>query len=127
MSKPNLSPLEAEEAQTLMEYMQARNLKFTHIRNETGRADENGKIRNMRAVLDYKAGVSPGFPDFAVVLPNVGLLLIELKRVQGSNTSDAQLSWIAALNTCPGVESHVCKGAAAAIDIIEEIYPSRRR
>lgn len=127
MGKPNLSPLEADEADTLMDYMRARGLKFTHIRNETGRPDANGKVTNMRAVLDFRAGVSPGFPDFAVVLPGVGLLLIELKRVTGSHTSEAQLSWVEALNTCPGVEAHVCKGAAAGIDLIEEILPSRRR
>lgn len=124
---PNLTPLESEEAQTLMDYMHARNLRFTHIRNETGRPDENGKIRNMRAVLDYQAGVSPGFPDFAVVLPGRGMLLIELKRTKGGKAYDAQLEWIAALNTCPGVEAHVCKGAATAIDIIEELLPSKRR
>jgi hypothetical protein len=116
-------PLEAEEADTLMQYMKLRGLKFTHIKNETGRALAGGKVRNWKAVWDARDGVSAGFPDFAVVLPHIGMVLIELKRLKGSNTSDAQLSWVEALNTCPGVEARVCKGADAAIAFIEELYP----
>lgn len=125
-SKPNLTPLEADEAHTLMQYMQARNLRFTHIKNETGIADERGKIKNFRALMDARDGVSPGFPDFAIVLPGVGLLCIELKRLEGSKTSEAQLEWIDALNTIPGVAAHVCKGASESIDTIESYYPIKR-
>lgn len=127
MSKPNLTPLEADEARTFMQYLQARGLRFTHIKNETGIGDKRGKINNFRALMDYQDGVSPGFPDFAIVLPNIGLLLIELKRLEGSKTSDEQVKWIDALNTCPGVEAHVCKGAAASIAVVEEILPLKRR
>jgi hypothetical protein len=123
MSKPNLTPLEADEAHTLMQYMQARGLKFTHVKNETGVRDKRGEIRNFRAMMDAKDGVSPGFPDFVIVLPNIGLLCIELKRLAGNEATPAQLQWIDALNTVPGVEAHVCKGAAASIKIIEQFMP----
>lgn len=119
----NLNPLEAEEAKTLMDYMHARGLKFTHIRNETMGKRSDGKIRNWQAVLDYQAGVSPGFPDFCVVIPNKGLLFIELKRRKGGKLSDAQAGWITALNTVPGVQAERCDGADAAIAFIERIYP----
>jgi hypothetical protein len=126
VSKPNLTPLEAQEAHTFMQYLQARGLKFTHVKNETAMADERGKIKNFRALMDYQDGVSPGFPDFIIVLPGTGLLVIELKRLKGNEATPAQLEWIAALNTVPGVEAHVCKGAEACIKITEEIYPSKR-
>ena len=126
MSKPNLTPLESEEAHTAMQYMQARGIKFTHVKNETGIKDERGKIKNFRALMDYQDGVSPGFPDFVIVLPGVGLLCPELKREQGNEATPAQLEWIAALNTIPGVEARVCKGAGKLIEFIEEFYPLRK-
>lgn len=126
-SKPNTTPLESDEARTLMQYMQARRLRFTHIKNETGRADANGKIRNMQAVYDFQDGVSAGFPDFAIILPDIGLLLIELKRTQGGKVSEPQKEWIKALNTVPGVEAQVCYGATGAIALIEEIMPLKKR
>lgn len=123
MAKPNLTPLESAEARTLMQYMQLRKLKFTHIKNETGRPDSSGKIRNWQAIYDKQDGVSAGFPDFAIVLPKIGLLIIELKREKGGTVSPAQLEWIEALNGCPGVAAHVCKGAGASIECIESYYP----
>jgi hypothetical protein len=126
MSKPNLTPLEKDEAHTLMQYMQRRGLKFTHVKNETGISDERGKIKNFRALMDYQDGVSPGFPDFIIILPGIGLLCIELKRLEGNEATAAQLEWIKALNTIPGVEAHVCKGANASIGLIEDIYPLTR-
>ena len=117
------TPTEAQEAHTLMAYMKLRGLKYTHIKNETGRPVAGAKVRNWKAVWDARDGVSPGFPDFAIVLPHRGLLLIELKRTKGSKTSPEQLDWIGALNTCPGVEAHVIKGAEASIKLIEELLP----
>src|SRR6266567_715569 len=111
MNKPNLTPLEADEAHTLMQYMQLRGLKFTHIKNETGMSDKRGKIKNFRALMDYQDGVSPGFPDFCIVLPNIGLLFIELKRMKGNEATTAQCAWIDTLNTIPGVQAACCKGA----------------
>lgn len=116
-------PLEADEAKTLMDYMHARGLKFTHIRNETMGQRSDGKIRNWQAVLDYQAGVSPGFPDFCVVLPGIGLLFIELKRERGGKVSDNQKAWITALNTVPGVQAEACEGAGKSIAFIERFYP----
>jgi hypothetical protein len=125
VGKPNLTPLESEEAHTSMQYMQARGLKFTHVKNETGMADERGKIKNFRALMDYQDGVSPGFPDFIIVLPGIGLLVPELKREKGNEATPSQLDWITALNTIPGVEARVCKGAKELIAFIEEFYPPK--
>jgi hypothetical protein len=123
MNKP--VPLESQEADTLMAYLRDRGLMFTHIKNETGRSFDKGDGKNWRAIWDKRDGVSKGFPDFAVVLPDIGLAMVELKRLRGSKTSPEQLAWVAALNTCPGVEARVCKGAMAAIAFIEELSPSK--
>lgn len=128
MSQPNLTPLEKDEAETLMQYLQTRGLKFTHVKNETGRSDRRERadgtvIRNFQAMLDYQLGVSPGFPDFVIAVPYSGLLIVELKRLKGNEATDAQQDWIDTLNTIPGVEARCCKGAAAAIDFVEEVYP----
>lgn len=117
-------PLESAEADTFMSYLRQRGLRFTHVKNETGRADASGKVMNWKAVWDKRDGVSKGFPDFAVVLPGIGLALPELKREYYGVTSGEQLEWIDALNTCPGVEARVCEGAKAAIAFIEELSPS---
>lgn len=128
MSKPNLTPLEKDEAVTAMQYLQARNLMFTHVKNEIGFGDErelkDGRvIRNFQAMRDYQLGVAKGFPDFVIVLPYVGLLIIELKRQKGNAVTPEQQAWIDALNTIPGVQAACCKGAAALIDLVEYLYP----
>jgi hypothetical protein len=116
-------PLEAQEADSLMAYLRERGLMFTHIKNEAGGSMvRDGK--NWKAIWDKRDGVSKGFPDFAIVLPMIGLALVELKRIKGSVTSQEQLEWVDALNTCPGVEARVCKGAITAIAFIEELSPS---
>ena len=126
-SRKNLTPLEAEEAHTAMQYMQTRGIRYSHVKNETGMADQRGKIKNFRALMDFQDGVSPGFPDFIIVLPGIGLLCAELKRLAGNTVTPAQQSWIDALNTIPGVEARECKGATAVIAFIEEFYPLTKR
>lgn len=115
--QPNTTPLEDDEQKTVVKYLEARGLKFTAIPNNTFTPYMAQKAKN-RAM-----GLRPGLPDLLVVLPGVGLLFIEMKRVKGGVTSPEQLEWIAALNTVPGVEAVVCKGAAAAIAYIEQFVP----
>lgn len=117
-------PLESQEADEFMAYLRERGLRFSHIKNEAG-ASMKRDGKNWKAIWDKRDGVSKGFPDFAIVLPMIGLALVELKRIKGSVTSPEQLEWVDALNTCPGVEARVCKGAAAAIAFIEELSPSK--
>lgn len=132
MSKPNLTPLEKDEAVTAMQYLQARNLMFTHVKNEIGFADKrelaNGRtIHNWQAMKDYNLGVAKGFPDFVIALPYVGLLIVELKREKGNEVTPEQQAWIDVLNTIPGVQAACCKGAAALIDLVERLYPIKQQ
>lgn len=111
-------PTEAEEAQVLMDYMRLKQLLFTHVKNETGWSGSNKKVRNWSALLGAKDGVSPGFPDFLVVLPSQ-VIAIELKRRTGGRVSEEQLAWINALSLA-GMPAKVCNGADESIKFIEE-------
>lgn len=116
MSTPVI-PTEDTEQQTFVAYLELRGLTFTAIPNSTYTTSWSVKNRNKAM------GVRAGFPDMAVVLPGVGLLCIELKRTKGGVISPAQEAWITALNTCPGVAAHVCKGASECITVLESYYP----
>jgi hypothetical protein len=113
-------PLEDDEQIALVEYLELRGLKFTAIPNSTYTESWTTKARNTRL------GLRPGLPDMVVILPGVGLVFIELKRQKRGVVSAAQQEWIDALNTLPGVEAQVCKGAGAAIELIESLLPSTR-
>ena len=119
-------PLEKEEADQLMQYCRTRGLKFTHIKNETGRAvgSRSGKVKNWQAIWDKRDGVSKGFPDFAVITRNwrgqSSVVFIELKRIAGSKVSPEQREWVAALADA-GIPAAVAYGALAAIRFIEQV------
>lgn len=106
-------PLEDEEQITFVEYLEAKNLKFTAIPNSTWTSSWKQKIKNKLL------GLRPGLPDLVVALPGC-LLFVEMKRLKGSKTSQEQKNWIAILNSiCPHVEAVICKGALAAIQEVE--------
>lgn len=118
MPDPIYNPTEAEESKALMQYMRLRRLRFTHIKNETGRSVRGKHVRNWRAVWAAMDGVSAGFPDFLVIVNN-RLLAIELKRAKGGQLSPKQKEWIEDLKAC-GIDAKVCKGAEEAIKFINE-------
>lgn len=115
----NDTPTEAAENKAFMHYLRMKGYKYTHIKNETGRAMQGGKVRNYRALYGYLDGVSPGFPDFLVIAGSK-LIAIEMKRTKGGRASPAQLEWIQALQHA-GVRSAVCLGHRQAIDFIEDV------
>lgn len=111
-------PSEDEEQMALVEYLELRGLKYTATTNHTYTTSWKQKTHNR------KLGLRAGIPDMIVVLPAKGLAFIEMKRKKNSSTTPEQVAWIEALNTCPGVEARVCKGADVAIAFIEELYPA---
>jgi hypothetical protein len=119
MMKTNQVPTEAQEAKDLMQYMRDEGYKFTHIKNETGRSNASGHVKNWRAVWDKRDGVSKGFPDFAIVANNK-LMFIELKRLKYSTTSQEQKDWIEAIKAT-GTPATIAKGAEEAIKFIEGV------
>lgn len=115
-----LIPSEDEEQIVLVEYLELRGLKFTAIPNHTYNPHKSQQRKN------YQLGLRKGLCDMLIVLPNVGLLFIEMKRTKNSTTSPEQKAWIKALNECPGTSAHECKGAVAAIAIVESYWPIKK-
>lgn len=114
---PEAVPLEAQESKDLMRFLRQNAIRFTHVKNETGRSMRGRGVRNWRAVWDAVDGVSPGFPDFIVIVENQ-LIIIEMKRLKGSTTSLAQKQWLEAF-TRAGIPARVCKGAEDAKDFVK--------
>lgn len=108
-------PTEAQEAYVLVAYLRLKDLRFTHIGNETGSSMEARR----RAIRMKREGVSRGFPDYLVITKS-GLAAIELKRVKGSKVAPEQVEWIQALQDA-GTPAKICKGADEAIKFIEEL------
>jgi hypothetical protein len=108
--------IEDEEQLLLIQYLDLRNIKFTHIPNST--YSEHFSVRNK----NKKLGVRGGFPDLVICLKNT-LLFIELKRSKKSlsRVSPEQLEWIEVLNTYPHCKAVVCYGFEEAKKVIESI------
>lgn len=114
----NNTPLEAEEQAGVVEYLemlkaQGKIVCFTANANSTWTPSKKQLFKN------YQAGLRKGFPDLVVVFSSC-LVLIEMKRLKGSDVSPEQEAWIAALNNINNVEARVCKGFEAAKAFIDE-------
>lgn len=114
------TPLLSEDQEQVhfVGYLEARGFKFTAIPNHTYTTSWKQKTHNKAL------GLRAGLCDLLVLIPNVGLVFIEMKRVKKSATSSEQQEWVDALNEFKGVAAHICKGAQVAIETIESYSPS---
>ena len=110
----NTTPTEYVEQVTLADYLAMKKYLFTAI--PCGQRTSIGHAMKMK-----RMGVNRGCPDVLVVLPDRGLLFIEMKRLKGSKVYPEQELWWKELNKIPGVESIICHGAEAAIKYLEEL------
>lgn len=110
-------PLESDEAKVFVAWLRVHGLLFYHAPSETGSSPEARR----RAVRMKQQGTVRGYPDYCIVLPYVGLVFVELKRQYGSSTSPEQKAWIAALNSCPGTQAEICRGADQAIQFVTRL------
>ena len=106
--------LEYEEQCLLVQYLEAKHLKFSKIAQETFTRHWGIKMKNMRS------GLRPGLPDMRIILPGK-LLFIEMKRVRGGKTKPEQKEWIEELNKIDNVYAFVAKGYEEAKKIIENL------
>lgn len=111
--KINNTPLEASECYTLVEYLNLKKIKFTHIPQETFTKSWGVKMKNKRM------GVKKGVPDYIICLPKI-LLFIEMKRVKGSSVSEEQLEWQKELSKYDNVKSFIAYGFDEAKKIIDK-------
>lgn len=115
MKKP--VPTEHEEQKVVIQWFDVQHKRLK------GRlfAVPNGGARHKAVAGKLKAeGVRPGVPDLWLPVPAGGFsgLVIEMKRLKGSSTSDEQLDWLDFLAR-QGFLAVICKGADAAIDTIQ--------
>lgn len=111
-------PLESEEQQTLVQYCKLKKLFAFSVPN--GSVLKGNKLQRAKQMARLKKeGLVVGVSDFVVMLPSK-ILFIELKRIKGSVTSDAQKDFIEKVNQYPYGIGKVCKGAKEAIEFIEE-------
>ncbi len=116
-------PLEDEECEVFVEWLETKRLKFNHIKNE------NTTRSIPYAMKMQRLGVRKGFPDYIVFanakqtyVKEAVIFFIEMKRQKSppSRTSPEQKRWIKNLDTVPYVAAKICKGADEAIDFIKE-------
>lgn len=107
-------PLEDEEQEAFVGYLEMKGLKFSSIPNSTFTKSWKQKNKNKRV------GLRAGLPDLVVILPKY-LLFIEMKRIKKSTTSKVQKEWIEALNNIDKhIVARICKGANQAIEFVEK-------
>lgn len=90
-------------------------------KNELLVAIPNGGKRHIKTALAMKKeGVSKGFPDMFLPVPNSKFhgLFIEMKRQKGGTLSKEQKAWLEYLNSA-GYQAVVCKGFLEAKEVIE--------
>lgn len=108
-------PNEYQECVTFSDWLLMSGYKYTHIPNETYTTFMGTKMKNKRM------GVKKGIPDYMIVVPNKGLVFIEMKRQKGGKVSPEQKEWIEELNKIDNIEATVCYGAEQAIEFISSL------
>lgn len=118
--KPTLPiPTESEEQRAVMDWAELASGKWLelrllyHVPNEGRRSMATGG--RMRA-----EGLKSGVPDLCLPVARAGYhgLYIEMKRTQGSKTSQEQKEWLEAL-AAEGYKTALCRGAEEAIEEME--------
>jgi hypothetical protein len=109
-----VTPTEAQESIKLVQWCRIKGLRIVHVPNEGKRSLANGYFMK-------RIGLVAGFPDYFLFMAKKGFygLAIELKRTTSSNVTDEQRFWIEHLNE-QGYKAVICKGADAAIEVIED-------
>ena len=105
-------PTEESEQVTFVQWLKIKRIAHAHVPNEGRHAVQYMKKQKAQ-------GLSAGFPDMLIFLPN-GLLCIEMKRRKKSLTklSDKQSDWIDTINCYDYSKAIVAYGAEMAIEIV---------
>ena len=119
------APLESEEQKALVQWLKFMNIAHTAVTNEQQMSSQNKRMAMIQGAKAKAMGKSKGFPDLIIILEEK-CIFIELKRVKGSTTSKEQKAWVETLNNL-GHPSYICKGARAAIEVIEKYLPKSKR
>jgi len=114
MKEKTYSPLEWEEQEILVKWLEFKNISFSSIPNSTWTSSLAQKIKNKRQ------GLRGGLPDL-LIIHDSKMLFIELKRRTGGVISSRQKVWIERINTVSNCQAIVARGANEAIEQIKKI------
>jgi len=136
MTKNN-TPLEHEEQVAVVEWIETQNeiaklFKSKNLRPVLFSAIVNGHYQQSKKQLNklIAEGMRKGILDMVFIVPperaKAGkrlMVWIEMKRVQGSSTSEEQLEWEEAINDIEGgvVGAFICYGQKEAIDVLKDL------
>lgn len=113
---------EDHEHYVVVQWCDAKGIDVFHVPNSTW--TKSVMVRTKNTLLGVRAGI----PDLWVPIPNVGLVVIEMKRKKETGKTNyptpAQRAWIEKLNKVPGIQAFVCYGANEAIKVIESYLPN---
>lgn len=121
--------LEDIESELFATWLRQHGYKFTHIPNESGLP---ARVAMLVAIKKKRMGVSPGAPDFLIILKRKALLFIELKknRTRKDNWEYYALStdwievrpeqerWIEQLNELDNIGAFFAFWSKEAIEIV---------
>lgn len=116
----NIIPKENYESECFAQWLRIKNIRFTHIANESWLPPKVAMIASFRK---KRMGVSKWVPDFMIIVENNhkrSLLFIEMKRIKWWTLSPEQKEWIEALNEIDNIQAQVCKWHEDAITFVEK-------
>lgn len=115
----NTTPLEADDCKALVQWMDFKGLKFSHVPSETFTKSWRQKTKNKQM------GVRKGVPDYLIIIPadrskteKAEVVFLEVKREKGGRLSTEQKEWIAGLKEA-SQHVFVGKGLDECIAILE--------
>ena len=126
----NTTPLESWEAEQFHKWLVTQGIPHTHVPNETGHSKE----AKLRALKMKRQGTSAGVYDYEVYVPvpdvdgeivEYELVKLELKRVKGGTTSEAQRKW-SKIYEMAGIQHFVCRGWEEARAAIQAVMANNR-
>ena len=124
-------PLEDDEAIVFADWLRGQGIPHTHVANEIGGSTHTAKARALKA---KKMGQTAGVWDYEIFIPVKNIdgeidcyqeIRVELKRIKGSTTSQAQKDW-GKIYELAGIPSAICKGAEKAIGFVQSVQKTIR-
>lgn len=109
---------ETQEQKALIQWLKLKKIFYFSVAN--GAVLRGNAMQRARQMNKLKSeGLIVGTSDLIVMIKDK-ILFIELKRVKGSTTSQAQKDFVTKVDKFTYAVGRVCKGAKMAIEFIEE-------
>ena len=117
------------EAEMLAKWLRTNNYTFSHIANESWLPP---KVAMLASVRKKRMWVTPGVPDYIIILKRKTLLFIELKKPRTTKDNweyyslstdwikiaPEQLHWVESLSQIDNIDAQICFWHKNAIELI---------